>query len=145
MWIYQGWSKERFVLCLYNTSPLFLWNWNERCVREEAPSYCTCWAPFNEDPSGIQENEDKSERSFRAGCCTAAQELSHRSLAQSLLHSRSGHGEVEEEQRGGSTVWTELWQSWWLVLHSSGPAGAVGGGVKSENSLNTPNTTLGIG
>lgn len=36
---------KRFVLCLYNSSLLFPWNWNERCVKEEGSSCCACQAP----------------------------------------------------------------------------------------------------
>lgn len=40
---------------------------------------------FYEDPARIEEYEGISERSFMQGARTAAQELSHRSLAENLL------------------------------------------------------------
>lgn len=42
------------------------------------------------------------------GARTAEQELPHRSVAESLLHSRIEQDEVQEEERGASTVWAEL-------------------------------------
>lgn len=70
------------------------------------------------------------------GACTAEQELPHRSLAEPLLHSRMrfGQDEPQEEERGASTLWTELCQS------SSFTSQAVGAGVTSEDSLNTSQT-----